>query len=762
MNNQIDIQNLISTSTKETFKNNLKEIVEKNVPIGERLTLYNYIATDVYSQGYRNYGIDSWELGLEYLDVEEIDHILKADLLKTYGLAWMELSQFDLAEEYLHKSLEYLNGGDNGILIDIYFGLSIVYKYLVDIPKAIEYSKKATQIAKKINDDFEISRAYLNSANLFVKINKNSKAKKYYCLALKYANLDEVRSNIYMNLGLLYKNSFEYKEAEKMYKKAEKIFFELEMVNEIFELYINYGTLYSKLARFDEAEEYLTKSLEYFEQIEDSYNSVVCYLNLGRVEQDRANFYKALEYFNYAIELSNQDTNLVSMVSLLYYSRANIFYSLKEYSKAVKDYEIAQNYAIKQSDRAMEASIKNALAGIEADNGNIEKAEALYQEIIEVFEEDNNIEEIVATYTNIALLYDKKGMYQLAQKAHEKALKLARDVKIVVLEISILINLAELYATVVAIEKAINLYNEALELLSYYDNDDLLSKCYLNLANIYESTTEFKRAIKYGKLALGLKEKLEQSNALYIVYNTLAISYDGLKQIEEAEKYYKKALNEAREKSVSNYYGILVNYGLFLFNLKGNKKEALRCYDEAKEYFEKEQKFETLIAINSNYAMLYQAQSKSKEAIQHYKKSLEYAEFFLSFIEDENMMMKYRINFEHIYENLIELYLIEENYVEAFYYLESLKSRTFSKMLSSSYFESKLIPNKLLEEERALKEQLAILLNRDSNVITLNDRFKELHTSIKKIYFKMREFDERYVLLKENVPLGSDRIRRLL
>jgi tetratricopeptide (TPR) repeat protein len=115
--------------------------------------------------------------------------------------------------------------------------------------------------------------------------------------------------------------------------------------------------------------------------------------------------------------LCNGDENLISLNSLLYYSRANIFLSLKRYKKALADYKVALEYAQMQGDRAMEASIKNGLANIEADNGNIKKAEKIYQEIIKVFEEDNNIEEVIATYTNIALLYDAHGMYQLAQES---------------------------------------------------------------------------------------------------------------------------------------------------------------------------------------------------------------------------------------------------------------------------------------------------------------------------------------------------------
>jgi tetratricopeptide (TPR) repeat protein len=446
----------------------------------------------------------------------------------------------------------------------------------------------------------------------------------------------------------------------------------------------------------------------------------------------------------------------------LYYNRANLFQSWKEYDKALNDYNKAINYAEEQNDTSMEASIKNGLAGIEADQGNIEQAEKLYQEILATFVEENNIEEIVATYTNIALLYDARGMYQLAEKAHREALNLARTVEIPQLEISVLINLAEMFGTIANTHKAIELYNEALEILSMYDNDDLLSKCYLNLANLYEPLSEFDLAIKYAKLALELKEKLGQKKSLYVIYNALALSNDGLKNIQEAEKYYNKALTEAKNHDLTNYYGILVNYGLFLFNLKEDTNAAIECYDKAKTYFEKQQHSEILIAINSNYAMLYQAQADNQKAIIHYNKVLEYADRLLSFIEDEEIMMQYRVNFEHIYQNLIELYIDENNYSEAFYYLEGVKSRTFSKILSSKYFESNKIPIELLNQEKQLKEELEQLLNGDTNLVELNDNIQALHKKINKLYLKMKEFDDRYILIKENVPLDNMTVKAYL
>ncbi len=763
MTKQINLPQLIKTSTDETFRTNLKTVVEKNVPFGERLTLYNHIANSIYTDGYTVFAIFAWELGLDYLDSDEIDGVLKADLLRSYGLAWMELNHFDLSIEYLNEAMEFLDNRDDGILIDIYFGLSIVYKHLTDMPKAIEYAKMATHTAKKMNDDFEISRAYLNTGNLLSKTNRYDEALENYQNALKYSTMDEVKSNVLMSLGLLYKNTMEYQKAKETFDEAERLFKKLKFVNEMFELYINYGILYTKLAKFDNAKEYLQMALDYFEEIDDSYNMTICYLNLGRVEQDRAKFSTSLKYFNRGVALCNSDDNLISLASLLYYSRGNIFLSLKEYKKASSDYQIAIQYAKEQNDTSMEASIKNALAGLEADKGNIDTAQKLYQEILEVFQKDNNIEEIVATYTNMALLYEEKAMHQLAHKAYTKALNLAQTIDIPQLEISILINMAEMFASIADSHKAIELYNQTFELLENYDNDDLLSKCYLNLANIYESITEFDLALKYAKLGLALKEKLGYDDkSLYIIYDSLARIYDGLKQEEEAEKYYIKTLQSAKEYNPSHYYGMLVNYGLFLFKFKEDILGAIECYDKAKAYFEKHQKYETLIAINSNYAMIYESQSQREDAIKHYKKALEYADIFISFIEDENIMMKYRINFEHIYENLVQLYIQKKSYKKAFETIENLKSRTFSKILSSNYFHSNKIPKNLLAKEKKLKKELNQILSNDLDIVNLDSMLQPIYKDLSNLYTNMRKIDTNYVLIKENSILGFDRIKGVL
>ena len=759
----LDLNKIIESSTIETFKETLNKEVKLNVIAEERLIVYQHIALQLYDYAeFKNYSIDAWHLGLEEINHPALDSITRADFLKTYGLVEMEMNQFDLAVYYLHQAKEVLNEADLSILIDIYFGLSVVYKHLSELAKAIEYSQKALELAKTINDDFEISRAYLNSANLLAKRKQYDQAQTYYEKALQYADTNEVKANIFMSFGLLYNNRLDYQKSEEMFNQAEELFIELQFTNELFELYINYGILYNKLAKFDEADDYLQQAKTYFKKTNNSYNYSSCLLNLGRVEQNRANFYKALDYFNQAIQISNQDSNLQSMLSLLYYSRANIFQTLKEYDNAFNDYDIAIKYAQKENDRAMEASIKNGMAGIMANRGEIENAEKIYQEIILIFKEDNNIEEMVATYTNIALLYDSRGMFQLSHKAHAKALELAQSEQMPSLEISVLINMAELFASIANTQEAIKLYNQALSLLELYDNDDLLSKCYLNLANIYESISKFEWAVKYGKLALEIKKRLNQKNSFYIIYNSLGCAYDGLKDIEQAEYYYKKALDSAKELNLTNYHGMLVNYGLFLFNLKDDIQGALRCYDTSKSYFENELNYETLIAINSNYAMIYKAQKKFDQAIKHYKKALEYANIFLSFIEDEKIMLRYRVNFEHIFDNLVELYLMQNNPKEAFYYLEHLKSRTLSKIISSNYFESTKVPFEFLEKEKVLKSKLKAILSDDSDIVNLYNNIQKLHQRLNSLYQEINLYDERYVLLKQNIPLDSQSIKGYL
>jgi len=207
---------------------------------------------------------------------------------------------------------------------------------------------------------------------------------------------------------------------------------------------------------------------------------------------------------------------------------------------------------------------------------------------------------------------------------------------------------------------------------------------------------------------------------------------------------------------------MLVNYGLFLFNLKDDMQGALTCYDTSKSYFEKELNYEILIAINSNYAMIYKAQKKFDRAIKHYKKALAYADIFLSFIEDEEIMLQYRINFEHIFNDLVDLYLMQNNLKEAFYYLEHLKSRTLSKIISSNYFESTKVPFKFLNKEKKLKLQLKAILSDDSDIVNLHDNIQNLHQKLNTLYQEMNLYDEPYVLMKKNTPLNLKNLKGYL
>ena len=360
----LDLNQIIEASTEESFKENLKKEIESKIIEEERLSVYHTVALQLYGYDeYKAYAIDTWHLGLEQINHPSLDSITRAEFLKNYGLMEMELNQFDLALHYLHQAEEILGELDQSILIDIHFGLSQVYRYLTQLPQAIEYGQKAIELSHKMGDDFEISRAYLNSANLFSKENRYNQAQEAYEKALQYAHTNEVKANIVMSFGLLYQNILEYQKAEEMFQKTEELFVQLGFTNELFELYINYGILYSKLAQFNEAEEYLEKAQNYFLEREDHFNTLSCSLNLGRLEQNRANFTKALEHFNHAIELCNRDPNLISMRTLLYYSRANIFQTLKENEKALDDYHIALIRAKEENDRAMEASIKNGIAG---------------------------------------------------------------------------------------------------------------------------------------------------------------------------------------------------------------------------------------------------------------------------------------------------------------------------------------------------------------------------------------------------------------
>ncbi|MCH9741095.1 MAG: tetratricopeptide repeat protein [Epsilonproteobacteria bacterium] len=680
-NTELNLTQILSTTTPKTFKQTLKKELTTKLPENEHSTTYDQIALYLYQNEQFDYALKSWELGVESVTTCE-DEVEKFELFKNYGLTLNSYGgDYKNAIRFLQKANAISKNH-----IDILFGLSRAYFNLTDFIQAEIYANEALEASLRL-DGFEQVRATINLGDIMLEKRVLDKAEAYYhkglAIALRESDGEQLlRATLFMNLGTCYKRKFLYDKALEQYREA-KVIYEMGFEYELAELYINIATVLTKQMRFDDAVRFLKSSGNYFLGIGHTHNALTAYLNLGRVEQDRAEYRKSIEYFDQAIALSEENENFLGSYILLLYLKANSLYDLKEIKSASTIYEEALELAILTDNIDMIGSIKNGISAIKSYYKQFDEALAIYQENLKTFKKTGNIEELLATYTNLGLLYDEMGYFQDAYETYEKALEMIRPYDLAYLEISILINQAELLQNFLKYSEALEQYNHILDKLAYFDNDDYLAKVYHNMANILEVTMRFDEAIAYTNRAMKLREEMGATNFASF-YNILAQSHEGLKDKQQARKFYHLAL----ESVVKEYHkhGIMVNYALFLINLERAYDKAITYLQQSKSYFEKYNFIEPLIAVYDNLAKAYSYKKEEKKAIDHYKHSLALGEdVLLSRIDREELHLAHRVNFEYSYQYLIELLLRTGAINEAYWYFEKFKSQTFRKMLASSY-----------------------------------------------------------------------------
>ena len=198
-------------------------------------------------------------------------------LLNEYGIF---LGDYAYYEEAVEVNLRFVRlseetNGQNETTAMSYNNIGVVYDYLGDYDKALEYHFKALEIKKDVLGE--------NHPNT----------------AMSYNNIGEV----YRNLG-------NYDKALEYFSKALEIFKEVLGENHpnTASYYNNIGAVYYNLGDYDKALEYFNKALEIYKVVsgEKHPDTASSYNNIGAVYDDLGDYDKALGYYFKALEIRKE------------------------------------------------------------------------------------------------------------------------------------------------------------------------------------------------------------------------------------------------------------------------------------------------------------------------------------------------------------------------------------------------------------------------------------------------------------------------
>ncbi len=261
--------------------------------------------------------------------------------------------------------------------------------------EAIEYGKKAVEIAKKTKINNELAKSY-------------------------------------GFLGVSYRNVSNFDEALVYYKLGLEIAEQNSLTEQLGYAHNNFGNWYLYSINRNKALFHLNKALKIAQETDNKTMIAYCFLNIGRAHLIREDKNKIFEEPDIAMDLINKALKIrekikdVSGQSVCYKYIADIYLLKNGTVKALEMFKKALNSADKKFDKDLLADIYDKIANINIDNNQLKKAEFNVKLGLEAALQTNSYARIRHSYNTLSKLESKLGNFKAALK-YQQFFKLYND-----------------------------------------------------------------------------------------------------------------------------------------------------------------------------------------------------------------------------------------------------------------------------------------------------------------------------------------------
>lgn len=321
------------------------------------------------------------------------DHLVEADALNNLGNIKIMRGMLteSLVDHEAGLAIKKLRLDEfDPVLAGSYSNIGVIYDYLGDYDRALNYYKKALEIDEKVlgGKHADIAMSYNNIGSIYQFKGDHSTALKYYQKALQVDKevLGEEHpdlADIYNNIGSIYYYNGSFDLAGDYYEKALRIRANSFEGNhpKIAESYNNVGTVLFENGDFERALDNYFKALKIREEVlGPKHAKVVSVLhNIANLYNENADVDDALQYYKKALKISQESLT------------ANHPDIAKSHGHIGRLYR-----SIEQYDLALD---------------HLEKALTIYKVNF-----GDRHPEIGRTYNGIGTIYNRKGMHELAMK----------------------------------------------------------------------------------------------------------------------------------------------------------------------------------------------------------------------------------------------------------------------------------------------------------------------------------------------------------
>jgi tetratricopeptide (TPR) repeat protein len=257
------------------------------------------------------------------------------------------------------------------------------------------------------------------------------------------------------------------------------------------------------------------------------------------------------------------------------------------------------------------------------DLGDVEESIELYDQVLELAQQDQNRYGEGSTLGSLGTAYRRLGQYDKAIEYHLQALEIDKEINDRRGQGLAYSNLGNVYLNLEQYDKAIEYHLQALKIAEEVNDQQGLANAYGNLGIDYTALGQYDKAIEYHLQHLQIAEQIGDRHGEGGAYGDLGNVYLNLKQYDKAIEHYHKRLRIAQEIGYRHGQGVTYN------NL-GNIYLSLEQHDKAIEFYD--MSLQIAVEVNDrkgksvaygNLGDVYSSLGRHERAIEFYDKNLQ-------------------------------------------------------------------------------------------------------------------------------------------
>ena len=225
------------------------------------------------------------------------------------------------SKEYLNKYIEYCRkSGIDRFIIQSYYSEGVYYNNLGNLPKAEEKFNKVRTLLNPETDGTRLANLYYALANLASGQGDHQlgieNVQKSIDLIVKLDMDPILLARNYRVLGNIHALIENWNLSDQYYRKAIKIFIELDEFGEAMTDSMGIGMNYIQQSEYEKSRPIMEAAVQFFEKSGDLDHQIYAYSNIGNIEQQTKNFDKAEISYQKGLKLAEENGILSDFVTM--------------------------------------------------------------------------------------------------------------------------------------------------------------------------------------------------------------------------------------------------------------------------------------------------------------------------------------------------------------------------------------------------------------------------------------------------------------